>query len=85
MPGMMGTQLIALLQRARPDIIPILMTGEPTHSLRHVVQHELKGVRLLEKPFRGSQVVEAVCTALDEHRDQATAKNQTGMLTFDQL
>ena len=72
--ALLGVQFIATLRRERPEIVPVLMTGEPTQSLRHVVTHDLGGVRLLEKPFGGARLVEVVCTALEQrHRAAADA------------
>ena len=64
MPGTLGMRLLANAKRDYPNVVPILMSGEFTPAVRQVAQHEIGVCRLLEKPFRSVQVVEAIYAAL---------------------
>jgi CheY-like chemotaxis protein len=57
MPGMDGRQLIAWTHQARPGLPILCMTGHAEDVPR--------GLRVLDKPFRGPQFLEAVRAALD--------------------
>lgn len=75
MPGTPGVRLLAVAKRDHPDVVPILMSGEITPSIRQIAQNEIGVCRILEKPFRSVQVVEAIYAALakrDNDSDEAS-------------
>jgi two-component system cell cycle sensor histidine kinase/response regulator CckA len=57
MPGMPGPSLVARLRAQRPDLKVLFITGHPG-------EHDLRGERVLQKPFTGAALSEASLAAL---------------------
>jgi two-component system, LuxR family, response regulator FixJ len=63
MPAMNGLDVIAKLRERRNSILAILMTGLPNANLRQ--RASAAGVVLVEKPIRGTALIECIHALLD--------------------
>lgn len=62
MPGMSGLELLDHIRRDKMTMPAIIMTGRPDSAIGRAVDRA--GAALLEKPFRGSELVDSIETAL---------------------
>lgn len=84
MPGTPGVQLLVKVKQDYPKVVPILMSGEITPSVRKVAQNEIGVCRLIEKPFRNAQIVEAIDAALAKQQQLQNEPSEEE-LTFGSL
>ncbi len=70
MPGMDGMMLIDQLRELQPDPVCLLVTG--VKQLEWYREAEKSGVDVIQKPWNGDQLAEALRAALREYRSRAT-------------
>src|SRR5262245_60905754 len=69
MPGMDGMMLIDQLRELQPDPVCLLVTG--VKQLEWYREAEKSGVDVIQKPWNGDQLAEALRAALREYRSRA--------------
>lgn len=70
MPGMDGMMLIDQLRELQPDPVCLLVTG--VKQLEWYREAEKSGVDVIQKPWNGDQLAEALRAALREYRSRAS-------------
>ena len=65
MPAMNGLEVVARLRERRISIPAILVTSHPNENIRS--RAAAAGVPIVEKPFLGSRLLDAIRTAFDGH------------------
>lgn len=70
MPGMDGMMLIDQLRELQPDPVCLLVTG--VKQLEWYREAEKSGVDVIQKPWNGDQLAEALRAALREYRTRAS-------------
>lgn len=63
MPAMIGLDVIARLRERRNYVPAILITGRPDATIRE--HASAAGIPLIEKPFRGTALIECIHRLLD--------------------
>src|SRR5688572_6707145 len=75
MPGMDGMMLIDQLKELQPDPVCLLVTG--CKQLEWYSESAESGVDVIQKPWNGDQLAEALRQALREYRSRATTVMQS--------
>jgi CheY-like chemotaxis protein len=68
MPGLSGPEVVQRLRAARPEIVPLFMSGYAPES-----EGPLDGAELVRKPFTGPDLIAAVRRAFDSHTAEQDA------------
>ena len=71
MPGLSGPEVVQRLREARPEIVPLFMSGYAPES-----EGPLGGAELVRKPFTGAELLDAIRRALDS--DALVARDHRG-------
>lgn len=75
MPGMQGTELLAVLAREHPDVARVLLTGKPTVDAAARAINEARVFRFVQKPCSTRELRETITAALDA-RDIAESSSR---------
>ena len=65
MPAMNGLEVVTKLRERRSSMPAILITGHPDTNIRQ--RAAAAGVVLIEKPFRGTSLIDCVHAAVEGH------------------
>ncbi len=65
MPAMNGLEVVAKLRDRRSSMPAILITGHPNANIRE--RAAAAGVILIEKPFRGTSLIDCLHAAIEGH------------------